>query len=98
MHPSPPSYADETLCNVQHTVVSSVLLSVICHFKELPYYSYVKPFPILIASKLRQMSVQSSFDLKLAKSFLVNSCNLELGETIGQGTCIIMCSYIAVSW
>ena len=37
--------------------------------------------------RLRQMSVQSSFTLNVSKSLLVNSCNLQLGKSIGQGWC-----------
>ena len=32
------------------------------------------------------MSVNSKLSLDLPKTFLVNSCNLQLGKTIGQGT------------
>ena len=40
----------------------------------------------LLVSWIKQMSVNSSFNLKVSKSMLVNSCNFELGKTIGQGT------------
>ncbi len=31
------------------------------------------------------MTVQSSFDLKVDKSLIVNSCNIQIGKTLGQG-------------
>lgn len=32
------------------------------------------------------MTVNSSFNLKVPKMMLINSCNLQLGKTLGQGT------------
>ena len=41
------------------------------------------------------MTVHSNFNLDVSKSMIVNSCNLELGKTIGQGTQTSVYAYIA---
>ena len=62
--------------------------NIYCKLLRMPdvWYNVVHIFLLLLVEKLRKLSVQSSFDLKMTKSLLVNSCNLELGKTIGQGT------------
>ena len=41
---------------------------------------------MITASQLRQMSVQH----KIPKELMINSCNLDLGKTVGQGNISII--------
>ena len=40
---------------------------------------------------LMMSKVQSDFDLKVSETMIINSCNLELGNTIGQGKIMTNC-------
>lgn len=39
----------------------------------------------LIVHQLKHLSVNSKLNLEVPKSLIINSCNLQLGKTIGQG-------------
>lgn len=48
------------------------------------------PVTMHVVKRLKQMSVHSKLSIDMSRELLVNSCNLQLGKTIGQGKMFIV--------
>jgi hypothetical protein len=47
--------------------------------------------------RLKKISVISNLNMDVPQTLILNSCNLQLGKTIGQGTCMCLPTYVGQS-
>ncbi len=57
----------------------------------------IELFSLFAANPLRSFSVQSSFKLNIPKKLTINSCNLQIGNSIGQGNCVALASRVTLN-